>query len=318
MVKGIKPIRQYRAEELHVRDPFIFTDAKNKRYLLFGTTDTSDTSADISPMFEVYASADLRIFEGPYIAFYPPNDFWGVKQYWAPEVHQYNGAYYLFGSFKGVLGGDRGTGILKAERPEGPYFVHSNGHATLRGHECLDGTLYVDRKGKPWIVFIHEWTEMFYGKIKALPLSDDLSAVLTQDAVTLIDLEFDRPDWIRHMSDPRAGKIGYLTDAPFLHRLSDGTLLLLWSSYSVPNYKGSGGAGGYVVAAAHSQSGEIDGPWIHAERPLFDINYGHVSLFYDLDGNLMLSGHGDDTNHGSEHPLFFRLKEENGLLVRAE
>ena len=84
------------------------------------------------------------------------------------------------------------------------------------------------------------------------------------------------------------------------------------------NYKNSGGKGGYVVAMVKSERGDIQGPWKHAEMPVFDINYGHVALFRNLDGELMLSGHGDDTHHGSEHSLFFKVKEENGTLVKVD
>lgn len=318
MIKGIKEIKQYDVKDIHVRDSFIFTDRENERYLLFGTNDVSNGAADLNPFFEVYTSKDLKTFEGPYVAFYPKKGFWGVRHYWAPEVHEYKGKYYMFASFKGGIDEDRGTAILVSDRPEGPYEEHSKGHVTLKGHECLDGTLYIDKKGKPWIVFIHEWTEMYYGKIKALPLSDDLTHPLTQDALTIFDLEFDRPGWIRTISDDRAGKSGYLTDAPFMHRMENGDLIMLWSSYSVENYKNSGGKGGYVVAMVKSESGDIQGPWKHAEMPVFDINYGHVALFRNLDGELMLSGHGDDTHHGSEHSLFFKVKEENGTLVKVD
>lgn len=59
-----------------------------------------------------------------------------------------------------------------------------------------------------------------------------------------------------------------------MHRMENGDLIMLWSSYSVENYKNSGGKGGYVVAMVKSESGDIQGPWKHAEMPVFDINYG--------------------------------------------
>lgn len=85
----------------------------------------------------------------------------------------------MFASFKGGIGEDRGTAVLIADRPEGPFVPLSDGHVTLKGHECLDGTLLIDG-GRPYIAFCHEWTELYYGKIKALPMKDDLSARLTR------------------------------------------------------------------------------------------------------------------------------------------
>lgn len=174
------PAAARRLHELRMRDPFIFTDRERGLYFLYGTnTDVADGAANIDPYFDFYVSEDLETFYGPYMAFKPPKGYWGVKHYWAPEVHAYRGKYYMFASFKGGIGEDRGTAVLIADRPEGPFVPLSDGHVTLKGHECLDGTLLIDG-GRPYIAFCHEWTELYYGKIKALPMKDDLSARLTR------------------------------------------------------------------------------------------------------------------------------------------
>lgn len=316
--KGVRETGVWKLTDIHMRDPFIFTDEKRGLYFLYGTTvEICDGAANVDPYFEVYISCDLKNFEGPYVAFEPEKGFFGVKHFWAPEVFFYQGSYYMFATFKGGIGEDRGTAILKADRPEGPFFPHSKGHVTLKGHECLDGTFYLDKQGKPWIIFCHEWTEMYFGTIKALPLSGDLKNTLTQEPVVLVDTEKDNLPWIRHMSDPRVNKTGYLTDAPFLYEKADGGLLLLWSSYSVKNYKGCG-SGGYVVALCESESGNVEGPWRHQEKLLLDENTGHSSLFRDLSGELCLISHGNDTLHGFEYPVIFRLDTQDGLKIRSD
>ena len=35
----------------------------------------------------------------------------------------------------------------------------------------LDGTLYVDRAGKPWMVYAHEWIQKVDGTMEAIPLT---------------------------------------------------------------------------------------------------------------------------------------------------
>lgn len=313
MKKSNKQIHQLKAAEIHMRDPFIFPDKKEGYYYLYGTTDVADGAANIDPFFEVYRSKDLLNFEGPYAAFVPEKGFWGVKHFWAPEVHFYQGRYYMFASCKGGIGEDRGTCILAADHPGGPFYEHSQGPVTLRGHECLDGTLYIDRQNQPWIVFCHEWTEIYYGRILALPLKPDLSGPIEQEPIVLVDTEKDNLPWLRQMRDNRVDKVGYLTDAPYFYRTKAGTLLLLWSSYSVKNYSPEG-YGGYVVAMVKSLSGEIQGPWEHLPRLLLDQDIGHISLFERFDGALMLAGHNHDTRHGSEHPIFLPLKEQGEEL----
>lgn len=314
---GVRTPGLYKMGDIHMRDPFIFTDKNRGLYFLFGTTvEICDGAANVDPYFEVYVSNDLKNFEGPFIAFKPEKGFFGVKHYWAPEVYEYKGSYYMFATFKGGIGEDRGTAILKADLPEGPYWPHSQGHVTLKGHECLDGTFYLE-DGQPWIAFCHEWTEMYFGTIKALSLKEDLTASGDVEPMVLVDTEKDDIPWIRHMEDPRVEKKGYLTDAPFFHRTSGGRLMLLWSSYSVKGYKGTG-SGGYVVAVCESLSGTVKGPWRHEKELLLDENTGHSSLFYDLEGKLRLISHGNDTLHGFEYPVVYYVREEEHLKIVRE
>lgn len=310
-----KQIHMFKLQDIPMRDPYIFADIVDKTYYLFGTTCVCNGAADIDPYFEAWRSKDMVNFEGPYAVFRPEKGFWGVRDYWAPEVHEYQGKYYMFASFKGGIGENRGTAVLKADSPAGPYHEWSDGPVTLKGHECLDGTLYVDPSGKPWVVFCLEWTSAYFGKILALPLSEDLSSSESQDAITIVDTKTDYIPWIRRMYDPRVEKMGYLTDAPFLHRNPDGSLLLLWSSYSVYKWGGKG-KGGYAIACCTSRSGKISGPWSHETNLLLDENSGHCSIFKDFSGELRLICHCNDTEHGREHPVIYKLKQnDNGVSV---
>ncbi|REK56085.1 MAG: glycoside hydrolase [Thermobacillus sp.] len=312
MQTGFRTIRTVDVSGIHMRDPFVFPYAAEKKYYLFGTT-FADGCGDKDPIFEVYVSEDLRSWTGPYVAFQPPRGFWGVRHYWAPEVFEVDGRFYMFASFKGGIGENRGTGILVADHPAGPYRPHSDGPVTLPGCECLDGTFYEDDEGQRWIVFCHEWTEIYEGKIKALRLTRDLKASCGEPVTILNAAEM---KWIRLFGDPRIEKQGYLTDAPFLYKARNGELILLWSSYSVPNY-GDAGLGGYTVAIARSASGRIEGPWTHDDRLLLDRNAGHSSLFRDFQGQLWISTHHPDTPHGQERPLFLPVEEiGNGLKLR--
>lgn len=315
--RGIREPGLYKAGDIYMRDPFLFTDKKRGLYFLFGTNmGICDGAANVDPYFEVYVSRDRKNFEGPFVSFQPEKGFWGVRNYWAPEVHEYKGSYYMFATFKGGIGEDRGTAVLKADLPEGPYYPYSRGHVTLKGHECLDGTLYVE-DGQPWIVFCHEWTEMYFGTIKALPLKEDLTEASDIEPVVIVDTERDEIPWIRQMKDPRVCKTGYLTDAPFFHKMKNGTLVMLWSSYSVKGYQGKG-SGGYVVAVCESPSGSIKGPWYHRKELLLDENTGHSSLFTSLEGELYLISHGNDTLHGQEYPVMFQVKEGEHLEIIKE
>jgi arabinan endo-1,5-alpha-L-arabinosidase len=311
MELGFRTIKKVKTDDIHMRDPFVFTCRKENKYYLFGTT-FADGCGDKDPIFEVYCSENLIDWEGPYVAFQPPKGFWGVRHYWAPEVFEMNGRYYMFASFKGGIGEHRGTGILVSDHPAGPYIPHSDGPITPADSECLDGTYFEDREGQKWIIYCHEWTEIYEGKIKALRLSDDLK---TSHGEPVEILNAAKMPWIRHFGDSRIEKTGYLTDAPFMYKAQNGDLVMLWSSYSVPDF-GDVGLGGYTVAVARSKNGMITGEWTHDKKLLLDRNAGHSSLFHDLEGQLYLCTHYPDTPHGSERPLFIKAEEiENGIRI---
>jgi beta-xylosidase len=308
---GFRTIKEFKTKEIYIRDPYVFPYEEEKKYYMFGTT-FADGAGDKEPIFEVFVSEDLDVWQGPYVAFEPPEGFWGVRHYWAPEVFQIDDAFYMFASCKGGIGQHRGTVILKSSHPGGPYLPHSDGAITPSNWECLDGTYYEDQEGTRWMFFCHEWTQEFDGKIKAIPLKRDLSAP-DGDIVEILNAKDMK--WIRHFGDPRIEKIGYLTDAPFMYRARNGELLMLWSSYSVKGYSEEG-FGGYTVAIARSTSGRVEGPWTHDDKLLLDRNAGHSSLFTNFENKLFLCTHWPDTPHGEERPLFIELNEtESGLKV---
>lgn len=286
--------------EIHLRDPFIFTEETERVYYLIGT-DFPEAIADIEPHFSYYTSTDLIEWEGPTTLFQPQDDFWGCRNFWAPELHLIDKIYYLVASFKGAINTRRASLILKADSIKGPYRPVSNQPITPLKWEALDATLFIDRKGKPWTIYCHEWTQNFNGRILAQPLSADLSIGVGEPTV-IIGMQ-EQNDF-RLFTDPRINKKGYLTDAPFMFEF-EGKLYLMWSSYGDP---AKGYNGGYTINLTQSLSGEIDGPWSETKIVL-DENIGHPSLFKTFSGKRMICAHNHDTQHGQERPVVLRLDE---------
>lgn len=222
--------------------------------------------------------------------------------YWAPEVHKYKGAYYMFTTYHSTKTGHRGCTVLRAEKPEGPFVEISGGHVTPHDWDAIDGTLYVDPDGQPWMIFVHEWTSTSdkVGRMAAAKLSDDLTHFVTEP------VELFRAD------DPAWAKNG-VTDGCYLYRCADGQLLMIWSNWD--SY-------GYCVGVARSRDGRVDGKWEQDETLLYSKSMtgqydgGHGMLF-TLDDQLWMSLHSpNDGNAGRvETPIFIPLREENGSLV---
>jgi arabinan endo-1,5-alpha-L-arabinosidase len=280
-------------KDIQIRDPFILPVEQEKTYYMYGTTDKDCWGKGIS--FEAYKSRDLKSWGGPFTVFTPPSDFWADRNFWAPEVHKYKEAYYMFATFKSP-DHCRGTQILRADSPLGPFIPHTDEAVTPRDRECLDGTLYVDKENNPWIVFCHEWKQITDGTICAQRLSSGLERA-EGEIIKLITAS--EAPWIEPFR-----KINYVTDGPFLYRAEDGTLIMLWSSFKNDLY---------AIGLAYSDNGEITGTWKHKPEILFPEEGGHCMLFKDFESNLYISYHSPNKTP-LEKPEFRRIPCVIGLL----
>jgi len=288
--------------DIQIRDPFLLTVPEEGAYYLFGSTD-EDIWNPPATGFDCYRSTDLRTWEGPIPAFRPPAGFWSDRNYWAPEVHAYDGRYFMFATFTAEET-PRGTQILVSDSPAGPYAPWSTGPVTPPAWECLDGTLFIDDTGDPWIVYCHEWVQVMDGEIVAQRLTADLTAAVGEPEILF---RGSSAPWAKPLSHPRIPPEvdAFVTDGPFVHRLADGGLLMLWSSF---------GAHGYAMGIARSETGDIHGPWTQQTEPIWAEDGGHGMIARTLDGELLLTLH-QPNQTPLERAVFRSLQEQAGTVV---
>ncbi|WP_017472462.1 glycoside hydrolase family 43 protein [Amphibacillus jilinensis] len=275
-------------EQIHLRDPFIFPECQTKTYYLFGTTDGNVWSGRAEG-FDYYTSTDLQNWDGPFPAFRPDQSFWADRQFWAPEVHKYQAEYYMLASFK-AENRCRGTQILKAKHPSGPYHSITNGPVTPGQWECLDGTLYVDADGHPWLIFCWEWLQVQDGKICAQKLTDDLKQPIAEPIVLF------RASEAKWTKPAKRSESVYVTDGPFLYHQGN-KLSMIWSSMAEH---------GYAIGVSHSLSGNVAGPWQHDDAVLIERDGGHGMIFQTFEGEWLLTFHAPNQTP-KERPVFIKL-----------
>lgn len=258
--------------EIRIRDPFFLRVGET--YYLYGTTD-KNTWEGKGTGFDFYKSEDLVWFSGPFEAFRPASDFWADRNFWAPEVWEYENTFYMIASFKSE-GRCRGVQILSSSSPEGPFVPLTEEPITPESWECLDGTL-VFENGKIYLVFCHEWLQTGDGEICA--------ALLTQDLKHRVD----EPFVLFHGSDAKwtveheeFGHRGYVTDGPFVIYDETNNLHMVWSSY---------GEKGYAIGVSHVKGG-LKGQWEHEEKPIINQEGGHGMVFHTMLGEKYLAIHG--------------------------
>jgi beta-xylosidase len=288
--------------EIQIRDPFVFREEDT--YYLFGSTDKDIWRAP-AVGFDMYRSrGNLEEFEGPFPCFRPPENFWSAVNFWAPEVYKYRGEYYMFATFK-PREGRRGTAVLKSPSLELPFSPWSAGPVTPPEWECLDGTLYVDRDGKPWMIFCHEWVQVGNGEICLIPLSDDLKAASAGPRLLFRAAE---APWAKPLPErPGRPSPAYVTDGPNMYTSENGDLLMLWSSFNEQHR--------YCIGVARSESGLVTGPWKQSGEPLYEADGGHGMFFRSLEGRLYLAVHSPNKTP-RERPVFIEFNDEQGAIRR--
>ena len=283
------------SNEKKVRDPFVLSD--NGTYYVYGTGWKCFRNVS-GKLTGPWKKTDIEVNMA-----HPETD---GGSHWAPEVHKYNGAYYMFTTYLNSVTNHRGCIILKADSPEGPFNEITDGFITPAGWDSIDGTLYIDPDGQPWMVFVHEWTSMpdGVGAFAAAKLSDDFTH-FTSEPIELF--KANEPGWAA----------ANVTDGCFMYTNEKGELLMLWSNFD---------SFGYAVAVAKSSNGRLDGEWTHEAEPLYSkymtnvYDGGHPMVFTDTDGQKYLVFHSPNTaaDDRKERPTFIAIEERDGKIVWTE
>ena len=278
-----------------MRDPFVMELATGG-FVLFGTTDTNLWGGPATG-FDSFTSDDLETWQGPVPAFRLPAGFWADTQFWAPEVHPYDGRFFMIATLASSdpKAGPRGVQVLVSDEPTGPFVPWSEGPVTPRDVPCLDGTLFLDDDAAPWIVYSRgaEGTPggepgIRDGEMYARRLTGDLRSAAGSPVLlfTASAAPWSKPLWFPEGVEPpeqlNLAKDPLFSDGAFLLRSEYGSLLMLWSSV---------GEEGYAMGVARSESGSVTGPWVQEQKPLWARNGGHGMIFTDPSGDKRLVFH---------------------------
>lgn len=299
--------KSFTLREIWNRDPCILPVEEERCYYFYKSSSVWQDGVEYGGVV-AYTSRDLVKWEGPVRVFDVPRDNYLTGCVWAPEVHKYNGAYYLFATLNSDISWKRkdeehstfthrGTQIFRSESPEGPFLpFKEKRQQTPLGQMCLDGTLWVEND-IPYMIYCREWVETHDGEMCMVELSKDLSTPVGEPIRLFCASS---AEWCTSFGDGN-----YVTDGCFLYRTSTGKLLMIWSSMSGPDY---------VVGIAESATGRVHGPWRQQKKLLYNMNGGHGMIFRTFDGRLCLTLHAP--NSGAEpRAHLYELKDTGETLI---
>ncbi|MEN2284398.1 glycoside hydrolase family 43 protein [Algoriphagus sp. SE2] len=273
-------------DSIRLSDPFILADQKSNTYYMTGTGGM------------LWKSKDLKTWEGPFRVAKTDSESWmGPRpMIWAAELHAYQGKYYYFATFTntqvkidtvaGNIIDRRASHVLVSDQPDGPYLPMEDPMYLPADKPTLDGTFWVDRDGKPYMVYCYEWLQNLNGTMEKIELKPDLSGSVGEGK--LLFKASDSP-WSREKDKNGNDVPNKVTDGPFLFNTGSGRLGMLWTSWIYDNY---------VQGVAYSETGTLDGPWIQEKEPITPLNFGHGMLFNTFDNKTLMSVHSHKSVNG--------------------
>lgn len=276
-------------DSIALSDPAILADTRTNTYYMTGTGG------------KLWKSKDLKYWTGPYNVVQIDTTSWmGPKpMIWAAELHKYQDKYFYFATFTNPAvkidsfrGNDierRACHILVSNNPDGPYVPMKDLVYLPENKPTLDGTFWIDKDGLPYMIYCYEWLQTWDGTMEKIELKPDLSGSVGEGK--LLFKSSDSP-WSREKDKSGNIKPNMVTDGPYLFTTGTGRLGMIWTSwiYDV-----------YTQGVAYSESGTLDGPWIHEKDLITPPDFGHGMLFQTFEGKWLMSVHSHKNVNGKYH-----------------
>ena len=317
-------------------DPYILK-ASDGKYYMVGT-------GGVDNGFKMYSSTDLKQWkdEGP---IYKGNTAtsWGIAHFWAPELYEYKGRYYLLFSADwrenptGELENFR-IGVAVSEKPTGPFTDWMNRPLFDPGYPVIDGNLLFEN-GRVYLYYsrccyknrveseVSAWarqkgmfTEVEESWVYGVEMKPDFSGIIGEPQLLLrppVKMDDPQAEW--ESRSVTSGEVNRRwTEGSYIFK-KKGTYYLMYSA----NY-----FGGKNYAVGYARSTSPLGPFQKADNnPVLEKNVekggivtgtGHNSVTVWPDGKSMLCVyHARTSKTGDQRVVFIDRMEvlENGKLV---
>jgi GH43 family beta-xylosidase len=262
------PVLRNPSSVSNIGDPYILR-ASDGMYYMYATSSRFG--------FKVWSSADLINWNEEGLAFEAGAEGWGSFDFWAPEVIEYDGKFFMYYTARWRENGSLRIGVAISDHPLGP-FIDPHGEPMFDfGYAAIDAHVFIDESGK-YLYFSRDCSENIVAgnhesHIYGMKLNDDMITVSGEPTLLL------RPDQIWEM---KSGPDWFWNEGAKLIEHA-GTYYLMYSAnffgsrdYSVGYATSSNPLGPFVKyennPVLFSRSDEVSGP-------------GHNSITVSPDGS---------------------------------
>ncbi len=318
-------------------DPFVLSASDGKFYM-YGTSEKDG--------FRAYSSSDMvswkdegKVYQGA------TEESWTVDCFWAPEVYERNGKYYMFFSANWKHnptneGENFRIGVAVADKPTGPFIELSKKPVFDPGYPVIDANVYFDDStGKCYLYYsrccyknpvasdVAEWAkkEGFAKEIEeswvyGVELKPDFSDVVGKPVLLLCPpkkMNDKQAEWeSRSVTSKEVNR--RWTEGSYLFRKND-TYYIMYSA----NY-----FGGKNYAVGYATSKNPLGPFTKADNnPILQKNTeqggivtgtGHNMVLSLKNGNMYCVYHGRTDSTGDQRMVFIdkmKISDDGKLVV---
>ncbi|MFA5858376.1 MAG: glycoside hydrolase family 43 protein [Elusimicrobiota bacterium] len=275
-----------------IGDPFVLKSYDGKYYCY-------PTSA--SDGYRVWTSTDAIYWKGLGKVYTTKPSSWAKAQFWAPEVVEYNGKYYMYYSARSTvekIKGNMHIGVAVSTSPAGPFLDEHNQPVFDYGYSVIDAHVFFDDDGKKYLYYSRDCStnrveNRNESHIYGIELNDNMVSVKGEPVLLL------KPE--QHWEKPNYHTLW--NEGPFMVKYK-GTYYLMYSGQC---YASRWYAVGYAVSqqplgqfAKYPHNPILAAEWDKVSGP------GHHSVFLSPDGKEMFIAyhtHTDITKHGSNRQL---------------
>ena len=321
--------------DIKIGDPYVLLSSDG-HYYMYGTTGGNG--------YKAYRSDDLQKWEDIGQVYKGHReDGWSVSGYWAPEVFEHNGKFYMFFSAQWKDNPDNELenyriGVAVADQASGPFTDMYDRPIFDPGYPIIDADVFFDSDGKAYLYFsrccykhpveseIAQWAreQGLYNEIEeswvyGIELKEDFSGVKGEPVLLLCppqSLSDTQAEWeSRSVTNAEANR--RWTEGSFMLK-HKGTYYIMYSA----NY-----FGGENYAIGYATSSSPLGPFAKSDdNPILQKNtaeggdvtgVGHNSVTWSRDGKHMYCVyHGRTSKTGRSRVVFIdEMEFRKGHLV---
>lgn len=318
-------------------DPFVLA-ASDGNYYMYGTS--------LADGFEAYVSADLcnwepcgQVYRGG------TEEAWNIDCFWAPEVYERNGKYYLFFSSNSKdnptnEGENFQIGVAVSDSPRGPFTDLMNRPVFKAPYPVIDANVLFDEdSGRTYLYFSRccykhaveseiadsarragTFQEVEESWVYGVEMEPDFSGIIGEPVLLLApptELSDTQAEW--ESRSVLSGEVNRRwTEGSFIFK-HNGTYYMM---YSANSYQGAYYAVGYAT------SDNPLGPFVKSDfNPVLQENVskggvvmgtGHNMMFRTPEGQMMTSYHGRLISNPGERVVFIdpmEIDAEGHLII---